>query len=88
MNWGGSLIILDSARKHGISDLDMLAVIADPYVIAELRDEPEKLLFLGFDSKARAIEVITDTGTSGQIFVIHADLITKENEKLLEEVIK
>jgi len=65
----------------------MLSVVADPYVIAELRYEPEKLLFLGFDSKARAIEVITDTSESGQIFVIHANLITKENEKLLEEVL-
>ena len=80
------MIILDSARKHGISDFDMLAVVAAPYVISQLRAEPEKLLFLGFDSKARAIEVITDT--SEEIFVIHADLITKENEKLLEEVIK
>ena len=82
------LTILNSARKHGISDTDMLAVIAEPYVIAELRDEPEKLLFLGFDSKARAVEVITDTGDDGQIFVIHADLITKQYEKLLEEVLK
>ena len=81
------MIILDSARKHGISDIDMLAVVADPYVIAELWDVPEKLLFLGFDSNARAIEVITDTGASGQIFVIHADTITKENEKILEEVL-
>lgn len=85
---GGNLIILDSARKHGISDFDMLVAIAEPYVVSELRTEPKKLLFLGFDSKARAIEVITDTGASGQIFVIHANLITKENEKLLEEVIK
>ena len=82
------MIILDSARKHGISDFDILAVIANPYVIAELREAPEKLLFLGFDTKARAVEVITDTGTSGQIFVIHADLITPSNEKLLEEVLK
>jgi len=85
---GDSLIILDSARKHGISDFDMLSVVADPYVIAEIRSEPEKLLFLGFDSKVRAIEVITDTGESGQIYVIHANMITKENEKLLEEVLK
>jgi len=65
----------------------MLSVVADPYVIAELRSEPEKLLFLGFDSKARAIEVITDTNKNGKIFVIHANFITKENEKLLEEVL-
>lgn len=81
------MIILKSARKHGISELDMLAVVAEPYVIAELRSAPEKLLFLGFDSKARAVEVITDTGADGQIFIIHADLITKQYKKLLEEAL-
>jgi len=82
------LIVLDSARKHGIADDDMIDVIEDPYVIKEMRENPEKMMFLGFDSKARAIEVITDTGVDGQVYVIHADLITKQNEKLLEEVLK
>jgi len=82
------VIILESARKHGIPDLDMLTVVADPYVVVELREDPEKLLFLGFDSKARAIEVISDTGKSGEVFIIHADRITKEYEKLLEEVLR
>ena len=85
---GEILIILNSARKHGISDTDMLSVIAEPYVVAELRAEPEKVLFLGFDSKANAIEVITDTGVGGDLFVIHANKITKQYEKMLEEVIK
>jgi len=48
-----------------------------------LRDSPEKLLFLGFDDKARALEVITDTGSDGQVYIIHADKITKAHEKLL-----
>jgi len=61
----------------------MIAVVADPYIVLRLKSEPEKLLFLGFDSKARAIEVITDTGADGQVFVIHADKITKQYEKLL-----
>ena len=77
------LIILASARKHGISDIDMIEVVADPHVVLKMRDEPEKLLFLGFDAKARAIEVITDTGADGQVFIIHADKITKRYEKLL-----
>jgi len=81
------MIILNSARKHGISDDDMIDVVDDPYVIKEMRSDPVKLMFLGFDSKARAIEVITDTGPDGQVYVIHADLITKQNEKLLEEVV-
>ena len=82
------MIILESARKHGIPDLDMLTVIAEPYVVAELREEPEKLLYLGFDSRARAIEVISDTGKTGKVFIIHANRITKENERLLEEVLR
>ena len=82
------MIILDSARKHGISDDDMIDVIDDPYVIKEMRVDPVKMMFLRFDSKARAIEVITDTGADGQVYIIHADLVTKQNEKLLEEVLK
>jgi len=82
------LIILRSARKHGIAEIDMLSVIAEPYVVAELRAEPQKTLFLGFDSNANAIEVITDTGINGEIFVIHASKITKPYKKLLEEVLK
>ena len=80
------MIILDSARKHGITDDDMIDVIEDPYVIKEMRANPVKMMFLGFDSKARAIEVITDTGTDGQVYIIHA-FLTKQNEKLLEEVL-
>ena len=82
------MIILNSARKHGISDDDMIDVIDDPYIIKEMRSDPIKMMFLGFDSKARAIEVITDTGADGQVYVIHADFITRQNEKLLEEVMK
>ena len=82
------MIILDSARKHGISDADILDVASDPYVSYRLRSEPLKLLLLGFDSSARAIEVITDTGTDGQVFIIHADKVTKQNERLFEEGLK
>jgi len=76
------LIILSSAKKHNISDEDMLAVVSDPHIVLQLMSEPEKLLFLGFDSKARALEVITDTGADGQIFIIHADKVTKQYQKL------
>ena len=79
---------LKGCDKHGISDIDMIEVVADPYVVLSMREEPEKLLFLGFDSKARAIEIITDTGADGQVFIIHADKITKQYEKLLREAMK
>ena len=82
------MIILDSARKHGISDTDILDVVSDPYVSFRLRTEPLKLLLLGFDSSARAIEVITDMGADGQVFIIHADKVTKQNMKLFKGGIK
>ena len=82
------MIVLDSARKHGISDNDMVHVIDDPDVAIMIREEPLKTLFLGFDTKARALEVITDTGTDGQVYVIHADKLTKQYEVLLKEAIK
>jgi len=81
------LIILESAYKHGISKVDILKIINEPTVAYIIRSEPVKKLLLGFDTKARAIEVITDTGTDGQDYVIHADKITKQYEKLLEEVL-
>ena len=82
------MIILDSARKHGISDVDMLGIIYDPHIVVEIRPEPRKTLFLGFDSKARPIEVITDTGTDGQEYVIHADKMTKQYESFLKETLR
>jgi len=81
------VIILDSARKHGISDFDMLGIVYDPYIVVEIRPEPRKTLFLGFDNKARPIEVITDTGTDGLEYIIHADKMTKQYKLLLEETI-
>ena len=81
------MVILDSARKHGISDDDMLKVAKQPKIVYIIRPEPEKNLLLGFDSKARALEVVTDTMADGQLCIIHADKITKKYEKLLEEML-
>ena len=82
------MVILDSARKHGISDSDMIDIIDDPDIVIMIREEPLKTLFLGFDSKARALEVITDTGADGQVYVIHADKLTKQYEVLLKEALE
>jgi len=65
----------------------MIDVASDPCVYYRIRPEPLKMLLLGFDSRGRAIEVITDTGHDGQVFIIHADKITKQNAKLLEEAL-
>ena len=66
----------------------MLGVVYNPYVVFEIRPEPRKTLFLGFDNKARPLEVITDTGSDGQEYIIHADKMTNQYKSLLEETIK
>jgi len=65
----------------------MLGIVYNPYLVVEIRPEPKKTLFIGFDNKARPIEVITDTGTDGQEYVIHADKMTKQYKSLLEEIL-
>jgi hypothetical protein len=75
---------LDSAYKHGIDVSDMEYVIMFPIVVVPLRDEPEKLMYIGFDTKLRLLEVITDTMNYGEPAIIHADKVTPENEKYLD----
>lgn len=81
------MIILNSARKHGISDVDMFKVANDPTVAYILRAVLEKNLLLGFDTKARPLEIVTDTGNDGTLYIIHADKIRKKYEKLPNEVL-
>jgi hypothetical protein len=81
------MIILESAYKHGLDDADILQVLSEPKMVLEERETPQKLIFLGFDTKGRALEIITDTGDSGNVFVVHADKITKRFETLLSEVL-
>jgi hypothetical protein len=74
----------DSAFKHGIDVSDMEYVVEFPFVVVPLREEPEKLLYIGLDTKLRPLEVITDTsGEDGKPVIIHADKLTKVNEKYL-----
>ncbi|MDR1187857.1 MAG: hypothetical protein LBK95_10450 [Bifidobacteriaceae bacterium] len=50
-----------------------------------LRDDPLKLLYLGFDSQARPREVVTDTSPTGRLVaVIHADALTPAYRQFLD----
>lgn len=59
-------------------------VVEFPFVVVPLREDPLKLLYIGLDTKLRPLEVITDTSNiNGQPIIIHADKLTKANEKYL-----
>ena len=70
------VLFFSSARRHGVSRRDCLWVIEHAHVVLRLRDEPEKLLYLGFDAVGRPREIVTDTTADGRTVVIHADTMT------------
>lgn len=55
----------------------MLYVIEKARTVIVLREEPEKLLYIGFDNSGRPRGVITDTPASTErVAVVHADTLT------------
>ena len=81
---GAGVAFYDSAARHGVSRLDALHVMNHARIVVVLRQDPLKLLYIGFDSAARPREVITDTSaTTGLIAVIHADTLTPSYREFL-----
>jgi hypothetical protein len=80
------LRIIDSARKHGISDEDILYVISHAIKVLVIDDEPEKLLYIGFDRSLRVLEVITVLKVNGEEIVIHAMKATQTVIDVLREI--
>ena len=78
--------IIASARKHGISDEDILYVVSHAIEVILLDDEPEKLLYIGFDRSLRVLEVITILKVNGEEIVIHAMKATQKIIDILREV--
>jgi hypothetical protein len=80
------LKIIDSARKHGISDEDILYVISHAIEVIQINEEPEKLLYIGFDRSLRVLEVITVLKVNGEEIVIHAMKATQKVLEILQEI--
>ena len=83
---GMGLKIIDSARKHGISDEDILYVISHALEVIVIDDEPEKILYIGFDRSLRILEVITVLKVNGEEIVIHAMKATQKVIDVLREI--
>jgi len=69
--------MIDSAAKHGVSKSDALYVMNNATARRVLREDPPKVLYVGFDSEGRPREVITDLSqTTGKPVIFHADTLT------------
>jgi hypothetical protein len=78
-----NIYIINSARKHGISDEDIQYAIVHSLCGILLREEPEKRMFFGFDFKGRALEVGAELQDDGRWKIIHAMKLRKEYQKYL-----
>lgn len=74
LEWGGVISprILDSARKHGISDATILRVLENPIFSTQLRREPPKVMVVGLDENFLPVEVGYVHNGDGTQVVIHA----------------
>jgi len=79
-----SVIILDSARKHGISDEDILHALTHSIERIIIEGEENKYLYLGFNSALNQLELITVEMVEDKIIVIHAMKARKSTIKWIQ----
>jgi hypothetical protein len=81
-----NVIILDSARKHGINDTDILYVLAHAVERIAIDGENDKYLYFGFNAALNELEVVTVEIHDENIIVIHAMKARKSTIKWIEEL--
>ncbi|MDN5759130.1 MAG: hypothetical protein L0H59_11455 [Tomitella sp.] len=66
------VIIRRSARKHGIVDDDIHAAVDTPLLTGPLDDDhPQRALILGFNTRARVLELVVLHYDDGTTEVLH-----------------
>jgi len=79
-----NVIILDSARKHGISDEDIIHAITHAIERIIIDGEKSKYLYLGFNTALNQLELITVEIVGVNIIVIHAMKARKSTIKWIQ----
>ena len=77
------MIILDSARKHGISDTNICFVFKNAINSIILEEFPLKIMLFGYDSIGRMLEVGYFINESGEYIIIHAMKLRKSYQVYL-----
>lgn len=76
--------VFESALKHGVDPADSLYVVQHPLRSFLMREDPRKVLYLGFSSSGQALEGVTaDTELFGEA-LIHSMPMRKRYQKLME----
>jgi hypothetical protein len=77
--------ILDSARKHGISDEDILHALEHYSDYFTINENDKKVIYIGYDVLMRDLEMITVEKYDDIILVIHAMKLRKSTALWFEE---
>ena len=75
LDYTGSVVsveIIPSAMKHGLNEDDILYVLKNSIFDETLKTDQNKTLSIGFDGKARLIEIIFHVVSDEYIVVFHA----------------
>jgi hypothetical protein len=78
--------MLESARKHGIKDEDIVHAVEKAIVVAELNDG--RMLVIGPDRSANLLEIVVQKRASTEVLAIHAMGLRKKYEAHLRRMEK
>lgn len=73
-----------SARRHAISDEDMLHAVAHSLVVEDIGEDPDRWLVIGPDRATNLLEVVVLVSREGAEMIIHAMPLRPIYRKLLE----
>jgi hypothetical protein len=73
-----------SARRHGVSDADVLHVVAHALVIEFAAEDPDRWLVIGPNEAGNLLEVIVMIDAEGDQIAIHAMPMRHKYWRLLE----
>ncbi len=76
--------IHSSARRHRITDDDMLHAIDHSLVVDDLGEDPDRWLVIGPDQAANLLELVVLVTAEGDELIIHAMPLRAVYRKLLE----
>jgi len=74
-----------SARRHGISDDDMLHAIEHRLVVDDIGADPDRWLLIGPDSAANLLEIVILVTAEGDELIIHAMPLRAAYRNLLDQ---
>lgn len=73
-----------SARRHGITDEDILHAIEHSVVVEDLGEDPDRWLVIGPDHAANLLEIVLLITSDGDELIIHAMPLRPAYRKLLD----